>query len=305
MLTLMLGRQVISKSLIRELLTISATHQRHLEHFLTYHTGSVIKAQHSPRPKGLWSTKRQTVMLNKQVSDFYVSDAYGEVFNGNILAAAVAVIRIQSTLLDLAHKYRLDQRLFLSCFSEHIRHPREPDAQARTQVSRRLEALRALVESEHGFIPYRSLYRPEDGGKAAMIDLLLKPLEHLNIVTSFQGFSEYLPSQGFLKLREAFQAEREPDVVLMNTKANTSTSIFFDYIKSLDQQSYHISQICVHTGLSRLEVQKIHSRLNLHFGFDFLSQDGGETYQFTRRPHVVTIEKRKPGEKKPRTSIAI
>ena len=302
-LALLLGRQVLSRSIILELLALSPDHQRELEYFLTYHTGSVIQAQRSPRPKGLWSSRRGRVILNKTLSEFYVTDTYGDVYNGNVLAAAITALELQNDLLDLAERYRLDGQLLLSCFSE-LRYSRFNQIQGRVQVSRRLKALQTLYEAHNKTIPYHDLYLEEDRGKSAFIDQLLKPFERLGLITTFQGYGEYQPSEGFQILRAAFLAERDQSCILVNAKPDTANFIFLSYISALDQQSYHIYQACAATGLSKLEIQKVHSRLNLNFGFDFRSQDGGETYQFTHRPYIVMIEKRLPGVKKPRTALS-
>ena len=59
LLTLFLGRQVVSKSMIQEMLKVPTAYQTELDCFLTYHTGSVIKAGRSLRHKGSWSKQRK------------------------------------------------------------------------------------------------------------------------------------------------------------------------------------------------------------------------------------------------------
>jgi hypothetical protein len=299
--TLLLGRQALSRPLIEALLQRSSTLTKRLTSTIRQRSGTVLKLSPSTHPRGLWSKRLGVIQLSHRVNEIYVEDRVGQVPNGNLLAAAIAALKVQGDLIEFATTESLPLHLLLSCFSEG---GEDGNLSLRNHSIRRLEILQRLNTSPDKQIPYIDLYKPEDMKRTHLLDQTLKPLGQLGLIQTYKGYHEYLPTEGFIKLRAALKADAQPDQIAINVKRGTRSCIFLEYILSLKKNTYSIDEVMEATELTRLAVQKVQSRLNGTFGFDFKSSDGGVTYLFTQRPHLVFIKRRESGEKGPRSSLA-
>lgn len=300
-IALLLGRQALSRPLIESLLQSSSTLMPLLTSAIRQRSGTVFRLSPSTYPRGLWSARLGVIQLSHRVNEIYVEDHVGQVPNGNLLAAAIAALKVQGDLIEFATTESLPLHLLLSCFSEG---GGDGNLSLRNHSIRRLEIIQRLNASRDKQIPYINLYRPEDMKRTQLLDQTLAPLEQLGLIQTYKGYHEYLPTESFIKLRAALNADTQPDQIAINVKRGTRSYIFLKYILSLKKDTYSIDEVMEGTELTRLAIQKIQSRLNGTFGFDFKSSDGGVTYLFTKRPHLVLIKPRESGEKGPRSSLA-